>query len=324
MSASGKDLGLDDQRPSEADILEDVLAGLSNTPRRLSSKYFYDKRGSELFEKICQQPEYYLTRAELALMESNIQAIADTVGPAVQLVEYGSGSGIKTRMLLEHLDAPVAYVPVEISRTALAASVEQLGAEFPDIEMLPVIADFTKAVGLPQPTRPVQRTVIYFPGSTIGNFEPVAAQVLLETMRNELGAEGAILIGVDRVKDPKVIEAAYNDAAGVTAEFTLNMLTRFNRELGADFDLEGFRHRAQYNPMAERIETFIDSVRGQDVHIAGRTFHFVAGDSILVEFSCKYSRESFARLAARAGLYIHHSWTDPEGLFSLHCLNKFL
>lgn len=322
MSSAADELGLDDQHPSRNDILDEVIDGLSQRPRRLSSKFFYDKRGSELFEQICQQPEYYLTRAELALMESNIEAIADTVGPAVQLVEYGSGSGIKTRMLLEHLDSPVAYVPVEISRSALAASIEQLGAELPDIEMLPVIADFTQALNLPTPTRPVERTVIYFPGSTIGNFEPAAAQALLETMRDELGDEGAVLIGVDRVKDPKVIEAAYNDAAGVTAEFTLNMLARFNRELAADFDLSGFGHRAQYNPMAERIETFIDSTRDQDVHIAGHTFHFDAGDSILVEFSCKYSRESFARLAARAGLYIHQSWTDSEGLFSLHCLNK--
>ncbi|MGB8633859.1 MAG: L-histidine N(alpha)-methyltransferase [Rhodanobacteraceae bacterium] len=321
MSVGADQLDLDDQHPSDEDILNDVLTGLSQQPRRLSSKYFYDSRGSKLFEQICEQPEYYLTRAELALMERHVDDIAEVVGPDVQLVEYGSGSGIKTRMLLQHLVSPVAYVPVEISRSALAASVEQLGAEFPQIEMLPVIADFTQPVDLPTPQRAVGRTVIYFPGSTIGNFEPTAAQGLLETMRSELGEQGAILIGVDRVKDPAIIEAAYNDAAGVTAAFTLNMLARFNRELGADFDLSGFRHRAHYNGMAERIETFIDSVRDQDVHIAGHTFHFAPGDSILVEFSCKYSPESFARLAAHAGLHIHQSWTDPEGLFSLHCLN---
>ncbi len=321
MSVNADELDLDDQHPSDEAVLEDVLAGLSRQPRRLSSKYFYDSRGSRLFEQICEQPEYYLTRAELALMEQHVDDIAEVVGPDVQLVEYGSGSGVKTRMLLQHLVSPVAYVPVEISRSALAASVEQLGADFPQIEMLPVIADFTQPVDLPTPQRPVGRTVIYFPGSTIGNFEPAAAEALLKTMRSELGEHGAILIGVDRVKDPAIIEAAYNDAAGVTAEFTLNMLARFNRELGADFDLSGFRHRAQYNGMADRIQTFIDSVREQDVHIAGRTFHFAPGDSILVEFSCKYSPESFARLAARAGLHIHQSWTDPEGLFSLHCLN---
>ena len=303
------------------DILDEVLAGLSQQPRRMSSKYFYDARGSELFEQICEQPEYYLTRAELALMQSHVADIAACSARTCMLVEYGSGSGIKTRLLLEHLHTPVAYVPVEISRSALAASVEQLGAEYPDIEMLPVIADFTQPVELPVPAREAKRTVIYFPGSTIGNFEPDAARQLLETMRMEMGDNGAALIGVDLVKDPKVIEAAYNDAAGVTAAFTLNMLVRFNRELEADFDLDGFRHRAQYNPMAERIETFIDCVREQDVHIAGHTFHFAPGDSILVEFSCKYSPESFARLAARAGLHIHHSWTDPQGLFSLHCLN---
>ena len=176
MSVNADELDLDDQHPSDEAILEDVLAGLSRQPRRLSSKYFYDSRGSRLFEQICEQPEYYLTRAELALMERHVDDIAEVVGPDVQLVEYGSGSGVKTRMLLQHLVSPVAYVPVEISRSALAASVEQLGADFPQIEMLPVIADFTQPVDLPTPQRPVGRTVIYFPGSTIGNFEPAAAE----------------------------------------------------------------------------------------------------------------------------------------------------
>ena len=311
----------DDQRPDTDEVLAEVLAGLLRQPKRLPSKYFYDARGSALFEKICAQPEYYLTRAELDLMQAHVRDIADWVEPDVLLVEYGSGSGIKTRLLLQHLHTPVAYVPVEISRTALGRSVAELAFEFPQIEMLPVCADFSQAVDLPQPHRPHHRTVIYFPGSTIGNFESDAAVRLLVTMRSEMGDDGAALIGVDLVKDPAIIEAAYNDAAGITAEFTLNMLSRFNRELGADFDLAAFTHRAQYNPMAERIETFIDSRRKQRVHIAGHEIGFAAGEPMLVEFSCKYSPQSFARLAEKAGLRIRRTWTDSGNLFSLHCLN---
>ncbi|KGI77857.1 L-histidine N(alpha)-methyltransferase [Oleiagrimonas soli] len=311
---------LHDLQPSADDMLGDVLDGLSRQPRRLPSKYFYDARGSRLFERICEQPEYYLTRAELALMQAHLPQIADTLGPEALLVEYGSGSGIKTRLLLQHLHAPVAYMPVEISRSALMTSVEGLADDFPDIQMLPVCADFTQPITLPAPERTQRRTVIYFPGSTIGNFETSAAVRLLRQMREEMGAGGAALVGVDLLKDPAIIEAAYNDAAGVTAAFTLNMLAHINRTLGADFDVDGFAHRARFNPQTERIETHIDSLREQDVHIEDRTFHFDAGDSILVEYSCKYSRASFARLAAEAGLRVAQVWTDPEDLFSLQYL----
>jgi dimethylhistidine N-methyltransferase len=320
MNTPARAIDLDDQRPSTDDILGDVLSGLADRPKRLPSKYFYDARGSALFEQICEQPEYYLTRAELALMQEHVADMAATLGPDVLLVEYGSGSGIKTRMLLQHLHTPVAYVPVEISRAALSASIARLGADFPDVEMLPVCADFTQPLELPSPQRSQRRSVVYFPGSTIGNFEAHEAVTLLRHMREEMGAGGAALVGVDLVKPRALIEAAYNDAAGITAMFTLNMLTRFNRELEADFDLDGYEHRAQYNPMAERIETFIVSRREQDVHVAGQTFHFGAGESMLVEFSCKYSPASFARLAAHADRRSDRTWTDPEGLFSVHCL----
>jgi len=311
---------LDDRHPDEGDMRAEVWAGLIRRPRRLPSKYFYDARGSALFETICEQPEYYLTRAELALMREHVHDIAAALGPDVLLLEYGSGSGIKTRMLLEHLVSPVAYVPVEISRSALKASVERLGARFPDIEMLPVCADFTRPLILPRPARQQRRSVIYFPGSTIGNFDSHDAAILLRHMHAEMGADGAALVGVDLVKEPAVIEAAYNDAAGVTAEFTLNMLANFNRELDADFDLGAFAHHAHYNPMAERIETSIVSCRSQDVHVAGRIFHFEAGESIQVEYSCKYSLASFARLAARAGLRVQQAWQDPDHQFSLQLL----
>lgn len=320
MSTPARAIRLHDLHPSTDDIRGDVLAGLSRQPRRLPSKYFYDARGSALFERICEQPEYYLTRTELAIMRSHVADIAAALGPDVLLVEYGSGSGVKTRLLLEHLVSPVAYVPVEISRSALMASVERLGVAFPFVEMLPVCADFTEPFALPRPVRPQRRNVVYFPGSTIGNFDNRDAVGLLRQMRSEMGEGGAAVVGVDLVKDRAVIEAAYNDAAGVTAAFTLNMLERFNRELDADFDLDGFAHRAQYNPMAERIETFIVSRREQDVHVAGQCFHFAAGEAMLVEYSCKYSPESFARLAARAGLRVERMWTDPAKLFSVQCL----
>lgn len=315
---------VDDRRPG-SELLGDVLAGLAHTPKQLPSKYFYDARGSQLFERICEQPEYYPTRTELAIMRAHIDDIAAALGPRVRLVEYGSGSGFKTQLLLGRLEAPVAYVPVEISRSALAASVAGLERRFSAIEMLPVCADFTQPIKLPRAARAPRQTVVYFPGSTLGNFDPDDALRLLRQMRDEAGQgggalPGGVLIGVDLVKDTAALEAAYNDAAGVTAEFTLNLLTRANRELGADFDLGGFRHRARWHPLAGRIETHIVSQREQVVHVAGRGFRFAAGEAMLVEYSCKYTLEGFARLAARAGLKVATVWTDPARRFSVQWL----
>jgi dimethylhistidine N-methyltransferase len=314
-----------DVRQPGSGLLAEASSGLSSTPKRLSSKYFYDARGSELFERICEQPEYYPTRTELALMREHVGEIAAALGHEVRLVEYGSGSGLKTRLLLRNLESPVAYVPVEISRSALAESVVRLEREFPRIEMLPVCADFTRPIKLPRAARAPRQTVVYFPGSTIGNFAPDDALRLLRQMRNEAGQGGGVLgggvlIGVDLVKDSVVLESAYNDAAGVTAEFTLNLLVRMNHELGADFDLAGFRHRARWHPLAGRIETHVVSQREQDVHIDGCTFHFAAGEAMLVEYSCKYTLAGFARLAARAGLRVVEVWTDPARQFSVQWL----
>ncbi len=320
MSTVPKDICLHDRRPSTADMRSEVLAGLAREPKRLSSKYLYDARGSQLFERICELPEYYLTRAELDLMRAHAADIAAAIGPRTRVVEYGSGSATKTRLLLEHLPDVVAYLPVEISRSALTASLERLNGQFPHIEMLPVCADFTQPLVLPEPARAQRRTVIYFPGSTIGNFDGEAAVRLLSHMRGEMGPDGAALVGVDLAKSPAIIEAAYNDAAGVTAEFTLNLLHRLNRELKADFDLGAFRHRASYNTERERIDTHIVSLAEQDVTVAGRRFHFGAGEAMQVEISCKYSPESFARLGARAGLRVTHVWRDSQELFSLQCL----
>ncbi|TAN04818.1 MAG: L-histidine N(alpha)-methyltransferase [Rhodanobacteraceae bacterium] len=316
---------LEDRRPRRDEILADALRGLASHPKRLPSKYFYDARGSQLFERICEQPEYYPTRTELAIMRDNVGAIAAALGPNVRVVEYGSGSGLKTRLLLRHLQSPVAYVPVEISRSALTESVTGLGHEFPYIEMLPVCADFTRPIKLPRAARAPRQTVVYFPGSTLGNFAPDDALRLLRQMRVEAGQgggalNGGVLIGIDLVKDRAALEAAYNDAAGVTAEFTLNLLLRLNRELGADFDLGGFRHRARWHPLAGRIETHIVSTRAQRVRVGGQVFEFAEGEPMLVEYSCKYSLDGFARLAARAGLRVAGVWTDPARQFSVQWL----
>jgi dimethylhistidine N-methyltransferase len=311
---------IDAVQPSRDQLADDVRVGLTRCPKRLPSKYFYDSRGSHLFEQICALPEYYLTRTELSIMREHAGAIAAALGRNVLLLEYGSGSGIKTRLLLEHLERPAAYVPVELARDALAASVADLHNAMPQLEVLPVCADFTTPLAPVQPRRQPHRTVVYFPGSTIGNFGGADAVALLRKMRVEMGPLGGAVIGVDLKKDPAILEAAYNDTAGITAQFTLNLLQRLNRELGADFDLAAFRHRAFYNESAGRIETYLISARAQDVHVAGITTHFAANEAMLVELSCKYGIDDFARLAASAGLRAAQVWTDSQRLFSIQYL----
>ncbi|WP_374602984.1 L-histidine N(alpha)-methyltransferase [Arenimonas sp.] len=319
-AASPETVELTGLQPSRDDLLGDVLKGLAASPKRLPSKYFYDRRGSELFEEITRQPEYYLTRVELALIGQCAAQVAAAVGPRAHVVEYGSGSGRKTRLLLDALEDPVAYTPVEISRSALVGSVQRLDQEFGPVQMLPVLGDFTQRIPLPEPERQARRVLVFFPGSTLGNLTDAESVRLLSAMRETMGAEGAALIGIDLQKSPALIEAAYNDAAGVTAAFTLNLLARLNRELGADFDLDAFRHRAVYVPEAGRIETFIDSQRAQNVTVQGRAFGFAAGEAMQVEYSHKYTDEGFAALAARAGLRVVHGWNDPRDWFGLRLL----
>lgn len=314
------DLGLTDARPTPDEIARDSLAGLSCSPKRLSSKYFYDARGSELFEAITRLPEYYPTRTEIALMEACMPDIAEAVGERAHVVEYGSGSGRKTRMLLEGLANPVAYTPIEISRTALLDSVGRLRTEFPQIEILPVCADFTRGVRLPESTRAAARTLVFFPGSTLGNFAPDEAVALLRGMRVAIGHSGAALIGIDLQKEPALIEAAYNDAAGVTAQFTLNLLTRLNREIGSNFDLGGFRHRARYDVGAGRIDTYLVSQRRQTVQVGSCAFDFEADEAVHVEYSHKYTDTGFAQLAALAGLQVVDGWNDARNWFGLRLL----
>ncbi|HMM65776.1 MAG TPA: L-histidine N(alpha)-methyltransferase [Dokdonella sp.] len=319
------DAGLAQVMPDPAPLdgfAADVQRGLAQAPKRIASKYFYDARGSALFERICEQPEYYLTRTELAILQDNSGAIARAIGPRALLVEYGSGAGIKTRLLLDAMDDPVGYVPVEISPSALNASVESLAEEFPEVDMLPVTADFTRPVDLPAPEQASRRTVVFFPGSTLGNFEQREAIALLRTMCIEMGRNGAAIVGVDLKKDAGLLEAAYNDAAGVTRGFTLNLLARINRELDADFNLERFRHRAQYNALAGRIETHIVSCADQVVRVGSHRYTFAQDEAMLVEYSCKYSQEDFEGIAAKAGLRVVRTWTDARNWFAVQMLER--
>ena len=315
-------LKLTDLHPSPDDISGDVLAGLSQTPKRLPSKYFYDKRGSELFELITHQPEYYLTRVELALLQASSAEIAEAVGPRAHVVEYGSGSGRKTRILLDALEDPVAYTPIEISRTALLASVERLDREFGDVEVLPVLADFTQPVPLPAPARQAEHALVFFPGSTLGNFTNPEALSLLRAMHQTMGNRGGALLGIDLQKSPDILEAAYNDVAGVTSEFTLNLLARLNRDIGSDFDLGGFKHRAYYSIERGSIETFLVSQKRQTVQVQGRSFEFSEGEAMQVEYSHKYTDTGFAAMAAEAGLKVVRGWNDPKDWFGLRLLQR--
>jgi dimethylhistidine N-methyltransferase len=310
----------DDRGPPLNELLGIAQRGLSLKPKRLPSWLFYDKHGSALFEQICEQPEYYLTRCEIALMAEHAESIAAALGDQVRLVEYGSGSARKTGMLLRHLRDPVAYVPVEISPGPLMQSIERLAGDFPQLLLQPLCADFSKPLRLPIAVRAPRRTVLYFPGSTIGNFENRDAIQLLRKMRNEMGDAGGILIGIDLKKDPAVIEAAYNDRAGVTERFTLNMLARLNREIGSNFELAAFSHRARYNPMAGRIETHLVSRRRQQVKLGRTNISFGEDEMIHVEYSCKYSQADFAALATKAGLAVVRVWTDARQMFSVQYL----
>jgi dimethylhistidine N-methyltransferase len=309
-----------DVAPGVARFREEVWAGLGLPQKTLPCKYFYDARGSELFEAICDLPEYYPTRTELAIMERSAGAMADRLGERCLLVEYGSGSSRKTRLLLDRLRDPAGYVPIDISRAALSASARALGVAYPTLDVLPVCADYTAHFELPHPRRPAARCGVYFPGSTIGNFTPAQAQRFLAHMARVAGAGGALLIGVDLKKDRATLERAYDDAAGVTAAFNRNLLLRINRELAGDFELDRFVHRAHYDERAGRIEMHLVSERAQTVSVAGRRFSFAAGETIHTENSYKYDVVQFAALASSAGLWVREVWTDPERLFSVQYL----
>lgn len=296
-----------------------LRAGLAAVPRRIPCKYFYDAQGSALFERIAELPEYYLAATELDLLRRHARVFAACMGPEAELVEFGAGSVQKVRLLLDALAWPRAYVPIDISREHLEAAAARLALDYPDLAIRPVVADYTQPLALPPPAGGARRRVGFFPGSTIGNFSPAAARHFLRRTARLLDG-GGLLVGVDLVKDPARLHAAYNDAAGLTAAFNRNVLARANRELGADFDLDGFAHYAFYQPLARRIEMHLVSLASQTVRLDGRDIRFAAGEAIHTENSYKYTVEGFRRLAASAGFAPRGCWLDAEGLFSLHWL----
>lgn len=299
------------------DEIGEIVSGLKQPVKSISPKYFYDERGSQLFDKITRLPEYYLTDTELSIMQSNIDEIAMLVGPQASLIEFGSGSSLKTRVLLEQLRELAVYVPVDISEDHLLESASLIRSGFPHIEVLPVVADFTKPFDLPTPRVMPLRNIVYFPGSTIGNFEKDTALGLLKVMYHEAKQDGALLIGVDLQKDPAIIEAAYNDRAGVTAEFNLNMLRHLNQEFGADFDLDAFSHEAKYAADEGRVTIRLISSRDQAVSIDGEKIRIESGEAILTEYSHKYTLDGFADMAASVGFSVEKVWTDDNELFSV-------
>jgi dimethylhistidine N-methyltransferase len=304
--------------PETAQFCEDVLHGLRQTHKTLPCKYLYDERGSKLFDQICDLPEYYPTRTETDILCEHANEMARCIGPNVMLVEYGSGSSVKTRILLDHLIEPAAYVPLDISREHLLESSACLKREFPHIPVLPVCADYTHPFELPQV--PATSTAAFFPGSTIGNFTPEEAVTFLKGVAKVVGQGGGLLLGVDVWKGASILEPAYNDAAGVTAEFNLNLLRRINRELGGEFDLDGFRHKAVWNRPCSRIEMHLVSQREQRVRVAGEVFLFHRNESIVTEYSHKWRPDVFARLASEAGWTVERVWKDLAGLFSVQYL----
>ncbi|MDX1648737.1 MAG: L-histidine N(alpha)-methyltransferase [Myxococcota bacterium] len=320
MDDPGSPHDLHDFAPEREAFLAEVLRGLRQPRKELPCKYLYDAQGSVLFDRICELEEYYPTRTELAIMDADADAMSAALGPRCLLVEYGSGSSAKTHVLLEHLVDPAACVPVDISRDHLLRAAEELAKAHRHIPIIPVCADFTRPFAVPEPPRPERRRAVYFPGSTIGNFTPAAARALLRSIREVAGDGGGLLIGVDLVKDPAVLERAYDDARGVTAAFNKNLLARINRELGGDFDLDAFAHRAVWNEEAGRVEMHLVSRRTQTARVDGEAVGFVAGESICTEHSHKYTLEGFARLAAEAGFRVESVWTDPEDLFSVQWL----
>ncbi|WP_343206085.1 L-histidine N(alpha)-methyltransferase [Rhodanobacter sp. MP7CTX1] len=303
----------------EREFAKDAIAGLGAHTKVISPKYFYDAAGSELFEQICLTPEYYPTRTELALLAMIAPSLADGIPEAATLVELGSGASEKTRLLLDSAPQISSYVPVDISSDALEQARLRLAVDYERLEILPLVADFTKSLVLPRQTKGAP-VVGFFPGSTIGNFEPDEATQLLRKLRLELGDNSQLIVGVDLVKDTSTLLKAYDDASGVTARFNKNLLVRFNRELDADIDLDLFEHRAVWNTAKERIEMHLVSLIDQDVTVAGTTFHFRAGESIHTENSHKFTPASFGSLVHGTGWLVTKAWTSdvqPFGVFRL-------
>jgi L-histidine Nalpha-methyltransferase len=317
-------LVLYDHEPPPDRLCDDVVRGLTARPRKLPPKYFYDERGARLFERISELDEYYLTRTEISILESRGGEIARRIGAGCRVVEFGSGSGEKTWILLRRLESPAAYIPVDISRTQLVEFALAVNEAFPSLRVVPICADYTADLALPDEQDGAARTVAFFPGSTVGNFEPDEAELFLGRVRRMVGPDGGLLLGLDLRKEPALIEHAYNDGEGVTAEFNLNLLARINRECGASFDLSGFRHHAFFDERESRIEMRLVSTRRQTVGLTGDgreeervSFDFDAGEFITTEYSYKYDLPRFTSLAGRAGWSLAECWMDENEWFAL-------
>lgn len=308
-----------DFHPEPEDFQSAVIAGLSQQPKELPCKFFYDERGSRLFDQICTLDEYYPTRTEIGLLEDNAARIAELIGENCQLIEFGSGSSVKVRVLLDALKSVAAYTPVDISREHLIRSASDLARDFPGLEVIAVCADYTRPFTVPLPrAHSDARRVVFFPGSTIGNFTRDQALEFLAGTKQVMGSGGRLLIGVDLKKDPRILDAAYSDQEGVTAAFNLNLLLRINRELGADFDLSSWRHRAHYDTNHGRVEMHLVSQRRQTVRVNGNSFSFARGETIHTENSYKYALDEFQALGRAAGLTPVEAWIDADRLFSVH------
>jgi dimethylhistidine N-methyltransferase len=295
----------------------DVVRGLSRSPKATSPKWLYDARGSALYELICDQPEYYPPRVETALLQEHGGDLADAIGPEALVFEYGAGSARKSALLLEALHRPAAYVPVDISREPLLAATEALASRLPRLPVRPVLADFTAPFALPVADVACRRRVAFFPGSTIGNFDPPEAVSLLRRMARDAGPGGLLVIGTDLPKEERTLVAAYDDARGVTAAFDLNLLARMNRELGGDLRLSAFRHRAVWNAHLSRMEMHLESQEAQVVVVAGRTFGFEQGETLHTESAYKWDLRAFDALAAIAGWSAEAAWTDDRAWFAI-------
>src|SRR5499427_4981473 len=304
--------------PSAERFRDEVLAGLALPQKSIPPKYFYDEQGCRLFEEICELPEYYLTRTETAILRGNVEDVAQFVGPDAELIEYGSGAQAKTRILIQALQTRL-YVPIDIATGTLQAASSELASRFPFLNIVGICADYTRPLALPEFVGvPVRRKLAFFPGSTVGNFTPAEALQFLKNVRRSVGTGGALLIGVDLKKDKATLDAAYADPKGVTARFNLNLLARINRELGGDFQVNRFHHKAFYDPAKGWVEMHLESLYQQLVHVAGQRFNFAPAETIHTEISCKYSIAEFQELGKRAGFSPEKAWTDPEQLFSIH------
>jgi dimethylhistidine N-methyltransferase len=310
---------LHDFAPVQESFAVALTAGLSRPQKAIPARFLYDEEGSRLFDQICTLPEYYPTRTELSILADKAGEIAAAIGPEAALLEFGAGSSRKARLILDALARPAVYEPIDVSRTHLVALAEEVAADYPRLEVHAICADYTQPLQLPD-LQPRRRLTGFFPGSTIGNLEPDEARTFLRTWAGQLGADGLMVVGVDVRKDASVVLPAYDDAQGVTARFSLNVLARANRELGADFDLAAFRHTPEYDEAAGRLSIHLTSLRRQTAHVGSETFDFGQGERLHVEDSNKYAPEAFQALAHSAGYAPEALWTDPAGLFSVHML----